>query len=73
MNTLRKLWKLRRRRAGFVIPTLAFVLLMLIGVLALCVDLGRMYIAKNELQAYSDAAALSANRELDGTDAGEGH
>ena len=38
--------------------------------MGLCTDLSRMYIAKNELQAFSDAAALAATRHLDGTDTG---
>ncbi|MBZ5609574.1 MAG: Tad domain-containing protein [Acidobacteriia bacterium] len=43
---------------------------MLLGFAALAVDLGRMYVIKSELQAFTDAAALSAAMELDGTDAG---
>ncbi len=35
--------------------------------LGAAVDIGRLYIAKNEAQAYSDAAALAAVLELDGT------
>ncbi len=33
----------------------------------IAVDLGRMYVAKNETQAYVDSAALAAVLELDGT------
>jgi len=33
----------------------------------MAIDLGRMYIAKNEAQTYADSAALYAARELDGT------
>ncbi len=58
------------RRNGFVLLAVAGCLLCLIGFVGLCVDLGRLYISKNELQAYSDAAALAANQELDGTDEG---
>ncbi len=42
----------------------------LLGAAGLCVDIGRMYIAKSEAQAYVDSAALSAARYLDGTSAG---
>lgn len=42
----------------------------MIGVLGLAVDIGRLYIARNEMQAYVDAASLSAALELDGTAAG---
>ncbi|MBI3693533.1 MAG: Tad domain-containing protein, partial [Acidobacteria bacterium] len=45
-------------------------MVMLIGMLGLCLDLSRMYIAKNELQAFSDAATLAAARHLDGTSTG---
>jgi hypothetical protein len=40
------------------------------GMLGLSVDLGRMYIARNEAQAYADSAAMSAAVELDGSLAG---
>jgi Flp pilus assembly protein TadG len=58
---------------GFVILTLALTIVMLIGLLGLSFDLSRMYIAKNELQAYSDAATLAASRHLDGTQDGITH
>ena len=34
------------------------------------IDLGRMYLIKNELQPFADAAALTAALRLDGTDQG---
>lgn len=52
---------------GFVLLTLAMGLVLLVGVTGLVVDLGRLYIAQNELQAAADAAALAAVYELDGT------
>jgi uncharacterized membrane protein len=36
----------------------------------LAVVVGRMYIAKNETQAYADSAALDAATKLDGSAAG---
>jgi hypothetical protein len=42
----------------------------MIGALGLSFDLGRMYITKNEAQAYTDSAALAAALQLDGTAAG---
>jgi len=48
----------------------ALMLLALIGIAGLTVDLARMYIARNELQAYADAASLAAVEQLDGTDLG---
>ena len=60
----------RPRDRGFVLIGLAVCLVMLIGILGLVTDLGRLYIAQNELQAYADAATVAANHELDGTDDG---
>ncbi len=40
------------------------------AVAGLGIDLGRMYLIKSELQAFADAAALSAALRLDGTDQG---
>ncbi len=45
-------------------------LLFLLGTAGLAIDIGRMYITKNEAQAYVDSAALAAVRQLDGTAAG---
>ncbi len=42
----------------------------MIGFLGLCVDAGRLYIARNESQAYADSVALSAAMHLDETPAG---
>jgi len=42
----------------------------MLGMLGLAVDLGRLYVVKNEMQAYTDSAALAAAVELDGTGAG---
>ena len=42
----------------------------LMGALGLAVDLGRVFIAKNETQAFCDAAALAAALALDGTSTG---
>ena len=44
-----------------------FVLLAMIG---LAFDLGRVYIARNETQVFADAAAMTAAARLDGTPAG---
>jgi hypothetical protein len=40
------------------------------GCLGLAVDIGRMYISKNEAQAYADAGALAGALVLDGTSTG---
>ncbi len=55
---------------GFALVTMALTSVAVIGILGLAVDVGRMFIAKNETQAYCDAAALAAALVLDGTTAG---
>lgn len=45
-------------------------LLLVVAMTGVAVDMGRMYIAKNEAQAYVDSAALTAVLELDGTTQG---
>lgn len=45
-------------------------LLMLVGMLGLVFDLGRAYITKNEAQAFTDAAALAAAIQLNGSATG---
>jgi Flp pilus assembly protein TadG len=44
--------------------------IVVFGCLGLSMDLGRVYVAKNEAQSYADAAALSAALKLNGTTAG---
>jgi len=55
------------RKRGFVLITMAVAAIALIGMLGLAVDVGRMFIAKNETQNYCDSAALAAALALDGT------
>lgn len=40
---------------------------LLIGVAALAVDVGRLYVIRAELQSFTDAAALIAARDFDGS------
>ena len=60
----------RPRRRGFVLLTAAASAVAILAMLGLCLDLARMYIAKNELQNYADAASIAAANRLDGTAAG---
>jgi Flp pilus assembly protein TadG len=55
---------------GYILIATSFSLAFLLGVAGLAVDIGRMYIAKNEAQAYVDSASLAAVQQLDGTSAG---
>jgi Flp pilus assembly protein TadG len=60
----------RWRQKGFTLLTTGVCLVALIGMLGLAADVGRLYIVRNEIQAYVDATALTAALELDGTAAG---
>jgi hypothetical protein len=59
-----------RKDRGFVLITMGFTVIALVGVLGMAVDIGRMFIAKNETQAFCDSAALAAALALDGTTVG---
>jgi hypothetical protein len=50
--------------------TTALSVFAIMGMTGLAVDLGRMYVAKNETQSFVDSAAISAALELNGTLAG---
>jgi Flp pilus assembly protein TadG len=58
------------KRRGSIMLTTAISLFVLMGMLGLSIDLGRVYIAKNEAQAFADLAAISAARYLNGKQAG---
>ncbi len=60
----------RRSESGFTLIATAVCLIALVGMLGLAVDVGRVYITKNEAQAFTDAAVLSAARELNGKSSG---
>ena len=49
---------------------MAIAAIAMIGFVGLSIDVGRIYITKNEMQSYADSAALSAGLALDGTTAG---
>jgi len=52
---------------GFVLIVMALSAVALCGVLGMAVDIGKMFIAKNETQTYCDSAAIAAALMLDGT------
>lgn len=55
---------------GFSLITTAVCMPVMVGFIGLSLDLGRLYIVKNELQAFVDTAAILAAYELDGTTQG---
>ena len=60
---LKKFWA---SETGGVLIYFAFGLPMLLGAMALSIDLGRAFILNTELKDFSDAAALAGAAELDG-------
>jgi len=55
-----------------VLVTMALTAAGVFGVVGLAVDVGRVLIARNELQVFSDSASMAAALALDGTSAGIG-
>jgi Flp pilus assembly protein TadG len=55
---------------GFVLIACMVCAVVLFGMAGLAIDLGRMYVTKNEAQSFADSAALYAAQQLDGTTAG---
>ena len=51
---------LSRGRRGYITVMTCLSLAFLLAVSGLAIDVGRMYITKNEAQAYVDSAALNA-------------
>ena len=60
----------RRSQRGFSLLVIAAGGTVMIGMLGLALDMGRMFIVKNELQTFVDASAVAACRQLDGTQSG---
>ena len=60
----------KNRRKGFVLIAMSITMLLLLAVMGLAFDVGRIYIARNEAQVFTDAAAMAAASKLDGTKAG---
>lgn len=59
-----------RKEKGYVLVLSAAFMVTMMGMVGLGVDLGRMYVARNELQSFSDSAAIAAALQLDGTSNG---
>jgi hypothetical protein len=62
--------KFKSRQQGAVVIIVAICIVVLVGMLGLVLDLGRLYVTKSDLQNAADAAALSGAKQLDGTDTG---
>ena len=57
----------RRNQKGFTLLILALSATVMLGMVGLSVDMGRMFIVRNELQTFADASALAAVRQMDGS------
>lgn len=55
-----------RKQHGAILALMAILIIVLIGIGALALDLGRLFVQRTELQNAADAAALAAAAELDG-------
>ena len=57
-------------RQGVVLVLVALSVFAIVGIMGLTFDLSRFYITKNEVQNFTDSAAIFAVKELDGSTAG---
>ena len=57
---------MRRNQRGFVLFLMGAVIVTMLGASGLAIDAGRMYIVRNELQAFADSAVLAACLRLNG-------
>src|SRR5579872_2251686 len=55
---------------GFSLILLSLSLVVMLAMLGLAIDVGRMFVYKNELQTFADASALAAIAQMDGTQTG---
>ena len=62
--------KRSRSRSGFVLVTTTVCMIAWLALVGLAIDLGRVQVARNELQVFADEAAMAASFELDGTTSG---
>ena len=49
-----------RRSRGYILLMFCLSLLLLLSMVGLAVDLGRMYVVRSEAQSFADAASLRA-------------
>ena len=58
---------MRTRKRGFVLIAMSVSMVLMLAFLGLAFDIGRIYIARNEAQVFTDAAAMTAATKLDGS------
>ena len=60
----------REGQRGFSLVLIGLALFVMIGMVGLAIDIGRMFVYKTELQAFVDNAAMAAITKMDGTQTG---
>ena len=60
----------RLRQRGFVLVVMTASAIALVAAMGLAIDMGHIFIVKNETQTYVDAASIAAALQMDGTTAG---
>jgi Flp pilus assembly protein TadG len=66
MNPLLDFSRFRKDESGSILVLFAVSIAVLLGLMALIYDIGRLGATKAELQSYADSVALTAAAELDG-------
>ena len=59
-----------KRQRGFILIAMSVCMFLLLAVVGMAFDMGRVYIARNEAQIFTDAASMAAAKQMDGTAAG---
>src|ERR1700682_2721662 len=54
------------RQKGFILIAMSVCMFLLLAVVGMAFDLGRVYIARNEAQVFTDAASMAAAKPPDG-------
>ncbi len=67
MAPIRQLARIAREEAGTILVFWALMLAVLMGLVALSFDIGRIASTQSELQSFADSVALAAAGELDGS------
>jgi uncharacterized membrane protein len=60
----------KKGERGFTLLLLSLTAFVMLGMIGLAVDVGRMFVIKNELQTFVDASAMAAVAQMDGSQAG---
>ena len=64
-------WWINKNQRGQVLPVMAVLVIVLLGLIGLAIDIGRLYVARTELSRAVDAAALAGVVELPDTSAAQ--